>query len=84
MDTHLLIILVFGIICFIVGGLTTFSDTFFRNIFPQKQDWTSFPETKKYWSQGGIYRYNRYGLGLGTFIIGISVIVAFIIKYFQL
>jgi hypothetical protein len=73
MDSGLLADIAFGIMCFVFSGSVTFSDKFTRWSFPEKHDWGKYQETKKYWSDEGVYRYNRYGLGPGTFIIGLAI-----------
>ena len=51
--------------------------------FVQKKNWDTHFEARKLWSDEGIYHYNRYGLGLGTFICGLIVLGTLLLKYFQ-
>jgi hypothetical protein len=82
MDTKSLVILFFGIFCLVFGGLATFGDSFTRR-FVQKKNWDAFPQARKFWSDEAIYHYNRYGLGLGTFICGVIVLASLLIEYLQ-
>ena len=82
MDSKTIAILIFGIFCVAFGGLATFSKSFTRR-FVQLKNWDKSPEARKFWSDEGIYHYNRYGLGLGTFICGVIVLASILIKYLQ-
>jgi hypothetical protein len=83
MDRGTIIIFIFGITCFVFGGLITFSERFFKWVFPSNKNWDAYPEARKYWTDSGIRRYNKYGLGFGTFIIGAVVLAVYLIKYLQ-
>lgn len=82
MDPETIAILVFGILCLVLGGLATFSDNFVKR-FIRLKNWDKSPEARKFWSDESIYHYNRYGLGLPTFIGGIIILASLLSKYFQ-
>jgi hypothetical protein len=82
MDPKIIAILILGIFCLVLGGLATFSDSFAKR-FVRIKNWDKSPEARKFWCDESIYHYNRYGLGLPTFIGGIIILASLLIKYFQ-
>jgi hypothetical protein len=83
MDVGLLILIVFDLSGAVLGGLVTFSDSCAKRMVRQKQYWGKSPEARNAWSDEGWYRYNRYGLGLGTFIMGIAILISIFVNYLQ-
>jgi hypothetical protein len=83
MDFGLIILIVFGLSCAVLGGLVTFSDKFARRMSQQKHGWNKAPEARAAWTDEGFYKYNRYGLGLGTFVLGIGVLISLLVTYLQ-
>jgi hypothetical protein len=84
MTKHLIILIAFGVICTVFGGFVTFSDKYARKLLPVKKNRTKFPEATKIWTDDAVYEYNRYGLGLGTFIMGVVLLGSLIVKYWHL
>jgi hypothetical protein len=82
MDSKAILILFFGIVCLLFGGLATFRKSFTRR-FVQIKNWDRSPEARKLWSDEAIYHYNRYGIGPGTFICGVIVLASLLLKYLQ-
>ena len=74
-DSSQLFLLISGVICTTFGGLVFFSDRFLatmeRTLWKQtKIDKALFPD--------GAYFFNRYGRGLGPFILGLGLLWLFV------
>ena len=81
-----IIIIVMGFVFFVYGGLVTFSDRFYKWInkkWDPLKGWEGYPEMRKQWSDKWIIRFDRYGIGAVTFVIGAVMIATLLEKFIQ-